>query len=363
MKIKTAKYLSLLLCAAMILPGCKPHVQPDAPSAGTTSPTVISTDPTQMPTHASTEATAAPTSSVQTPTTETQTPTAQTQTPTGSTQAPTQATQAPATTPLDPTDPTQASSAPTEVTQAATVAPTVPAATTAPTQATQISTEPSEAPLPPPEDLPPAVTIPPETDPETGEPEPIVFPCEVPGYGLVIEKIAPYSGMFVENGTNAMVENVAMLLIWNNGDFPVEYTQISIQYGEEKLVFDISALPVGEYLVVQEKHGKTIPSGDVTSVGATIVERADMEMSEGKVQVTDNGNNTLTIKNLTGETIPTVRVFYKYYMADEDIFVGGIAFTVRITRLSPGASVTIQPSHYASQTCRVVMVLTYDSEV
>jgi hypothetical protein len=116
-------------------------------------------------------------------------------------------------------------------------------------------------------------------------------------------------------------------------------------------------------LVVQEKYGKTIPDGDITSVGATIVERADMEMSEGKVEVTDNGNNTLTIKNLTAETIPTVRIFYKYYMADEDIFVGGIAFTVRITRLNPGASVTIQPSHYASQTCRVVMVLTYDSEV
>jgi hypothetical protein len=116
-------------------------------------------------------------------------------------------------------------------------------------------------------------------------------------------------------------------------------------------------------LVVQEKNGKTLPSGDVTFLSAAVVHRADMELSEGKVQVTDNGNNTLTIKNLTGETIPTVRVFYKYYMADEDIFVGGIAFTVRITRLNPGASVTIQPSHYTSQTCRVVMVLTYDSEV
>lgn len=359
MKNKTAKYLSLLICAAMILPGCKPQTQPDDPSTGTTFPTVITTNPTQMPTQPSTEGT-------QAPTTEIPTPTDGTQAPTGMPATPTEATQAPTTAPVvstNPTTPTKATVAPTEVTQAVTTAPTVPTATTTPTQATQVSTKPSEAPLPPPEDLPPAVTIQPETDPATGEPEPITFPCEVPGYGLVIEKIAPYSGMFVENGTNAMVENVAMLLVWNNGDFPVEYTQLSIQYGEEKLVFDISALPMGEHLVVQEKYGKAIPAGDITSVGATIVERANMEMSEGKVQVTDNGNNTLTIKNLTGETIPTVRVFYKYYMADEDIFVGGIAFTVRITRLNPGASITIQPSHYTSQTCRVVMVLTYDSEV
>ena len=43
--------------------------------------------------------------------------------------------------------------------------------------------------------------------------------------------------------------------------------------------------------------------------------------------------------------------------------MGGIAFTVRISRLGAGARVTIQPSHYTSQTSRVVMVLTYDSEV
>ena len=88
-----------------------------------------------------------------------------------------------------------------------------------------------------------------------------------------------------------------------------------------------------------------------------------MEMSEGKIQVTDNGDNTLTVKNLTNETIPTVRIFYKYYMEDEKLFVGGIAFTVRISRLGAGASVTIQPSHYTSQTSRMVMVLTYASEV
>jgi hypothetical protein len=45
------------------------------------------------------------------------------------------------------------------------------------------------------------------------------------------------------------------------------------------------------------------------------------------------------------------------------LFVGGIAFTVRISRLRAGASVTIQPAHYTSRTSRVVMVQTYDSEV
>lgn len=234
-----------------------------------------------------------------------------------------------------------------------------------PTENTGGSSNPdlSDEPLTPPEDLPPTVVIPPEKDPETGEELGVSFPCEIPGYNMTIEKMGPYSGMFVEDGSNANIQNVAMLLVRNNGDFPVEYTQIRVVCGQGELLFDISALPAGEKLVVQEKTGKTISESKATSASALVVQRADMEMSRDKVRVTDNGDNTLTVQNLTNETIATVRVFYKYYMKNEGIYVGGIAFTVRITRLAPGASVTVQPSHYTSQTSRVVMVLTYDSEV
>ena len=217
--------------------------------------------------------------------------------------------------------------------------------------------------LTPPEELPATVEIPTEKDPVTGEDKGVTFPCQVPGYDLVIEKMAPYNGMFVEDGTNANIQNVAMLMVHNDGDYPIEYTQIRVMYGQEELLFDVSALPVGERLVVQEKNGKSITDDKVTSASALVVQRANMEMSEQIVSVVDNGDNTLTIQNLTDKTIPTVRVFYKYYMEDENLFVGGIAFTVRVIRLNAGASITIQPAHYTSQTSRVVMVLTYDSEV
>lgn len=216
---------------------------------------------------------------------------------------------------------------------------------------------PGDEPLYPPEDLPPSVDLPVD---EQGE---ISFPCTVPGYNLVIERMAPYSGTYVENGSNVTLQNVAMLLVTNQGDFPIEYAQISVQVGGESLLFDISALPVGERLVVQEKQGKSIPNGVATAANALVVRRANMEMSRDKIQVVDNGDNSLTITNLTGETIPTVRVFYKYFMKDENVFVGGIAFTVRLAQLEGGASVTVRPSHYSSGMGRVVMALTYDTEV
>lgn len=209
-----------------------------------------------------------------------------------------------------------------------------------------------DAPVTPPDDLPPAIEI---TE--------INFPFEIPGYGLVIEKLAPYSGLYVEDGTNVNVSNVAMLLVHNNSTVALEYTQIILRYGQEELLFNISALPAGARIVVQEKSCKAVPAGKPINARALVIPRQEMELFEEAVKVTDNGNNTLTIQNLTAEMIPTVRVFYKYYMAEEGVFVGGIAFTVRVTRLAAGESITIQPSHYNSKTSRVVMVLTYDAEV
>lgn len=224
------------------------------------------------------------------------------------------------------------------------------------------TTRPNYDPLEPPEDLPSSVVIPTEKDPQTGK-ESVSFPCRVPGYDLVIHRLAPYDGLFVEDGTNATVKKVAMLLVSNDGNYPVEYAQISVQCGEQTLLFDISALPAGEKLVVQEKNGQILVNSEAQRATAMVVRRADLEMSADQVEVTDNGDDTLTIRNLTKEAIPTVRVFYKYYMKDEDTFVGGIAFTVRVTRLAADSAVTIRPSHYTSQTGRVVMVLTYDTEV
>lgn len=213
---------------------------------------------------------------------------------------------------------------------------------------------------PPQTDLPAKVEIPVEKDPQTGEEKGIKFPCEIEGYGLILEKVAPYEGMYVEDGSNTEKKDVAMMLVRNDGEFPIEYTKISVKYGDEELLFEISALPLGEAVVVQEKNGKSVPDGKASSGEVLAVQRAKMEMSKDMVSVKDNGDNSVTVTNLTKETIPTVRIFYKYYMKDEKVFVGGIAFTSRITRLAPDSEIVIRPSHFTSDSSKIVMVLTYE---
>ena len=84
-------------------------------------------------------------------------------------------------------------------------------------------------------------------------------------------------------------------------------------------------------------------------------------MSEGQVLVEENEDGSLLVTNLTDKTIPTIRIFYKYYMYDEEVYVCGITYTARIRDLEGGASCVIAPSHYMAGASKVVMVRTYDT--
>ena len=57
-----------------------------------------------------------------------------------------------------------------------------------------------------------------------------------------------------------------------------------------------------------------------------MVQRESMGMSEDQILVKDAGANKLQIQNLTEEIIPSVRVFYKYYMEDKKIFLWNSIF-------------------------------------
>ena len=181
--------------------------------------------------------------------------------------------------------------------------------------------------------------------PVVNETSGLQFPCEVPGHNLQIEKLAPYSGIFVEDGTNQQVTDVAMIMVKNTGGDVVEYAEITVEYADKTLTFQITALPAGERMVVQEKTGSSVPKGVAGRASALVVHRTQMNITP-EISVSDNGDNSLTVKNLTNQTIPTVRVFYKYYMENENMFVGGIAFTVRITSLGPESSMVVYELYY-----------------
>lgn len=188
------------------------------------------------------------------------------------------------------------------------------------------------------------------------------FPYTIPNTGLVIERLDGYDGVYLEDGTDAEITGVTAMVLKNTLKQDIEYAGIHL-YGEETtLQFTASAIPAGATVIVQEQTKTPYHNRSYTACTADVTEPGKLEQSAQQIQITENGEQSLTVTNLTDAPIACVRVFYKFYMEEEQAYVGGITYNAKLTNLAAGSSQTISPSHYASGYSRVVMVRTYEAD-
>ena len=79
-------------------------------------------------------------------------------------------------------------------------------------------------------------------------------------------------------------------------------------------------------------------------------------MSEDLVSVEDNGDNSITVTNLTDKTLSDIKVHFKNYLPEDDVYVGGITYTITLKDLEAGASMGVSASHYDSTYSKLVEV-------
>ena len=180
-----------------------------------------------------------------------------------------------------------------------------------------------------------------------------------PDASLTIQRINGYSGMFIEDGSDKEVKNVAAIQVKNTSKQVVEYAQIELYNGDKKLVFEVSTLPANSSAVVMEKSKTTFDSSKNVTYGKSTVSYTDKleKSSDIKYKVLDN--NGIEITNKSKKDIGCVRVFYKY-KSEEGYYVGGITYVAKVNNLKAGTSETIYPSHFATDGGQVMMVKTYD---
>lgn len=204
--------------------------------------------------------------------------------------------------------------------------------------------------------------ITPEGTSSTPQQELISLPYTIPGSSLTIQQTASYDGIFLENGNDETVSNVTTLILKNEGSKPIEYANITMKRTDGIILqFEVSDILAGATVVVQELNQNAYQQGSYLSCTADIAEVEKLELSEGSVQVEETDSGALKVSNLTNTEIPCVRIFYKFYMSDENVYVGGITYVAKLTALEADGSQTITPSHYSAGYSKVVMVRTYDT--
>ncbi len=212
--------------------------------------------------------------------------------------------------------------------------------------------------LRPDEDIPltpatdaPTVTSPALTLPITTEPLWMDL-----GQGLLITDIGPYTGAYVEDGTNEVVSDVLMLIVENTTSQALQYAEITLQFGADTANFSVTNLPAGERIVLLELSRMTYTSDlpDSAALNNPVFLDA-FPMYEDQFQITGE-KGLLTITNISNSTFTgEISVYYKN--CAQDLLYGGITYRARAEGiLEPGQSIQIIAPHYNPTGSTVLMV-------
>lgn len=200
-----------------------------------------------------------------------------------------------------------------------------------------------------------------QTAPTVNAAQPL--PTEPPGIGigqgLVIERIGGYSGRYMEDGSNDIVQDVLMLILCNEADRDLQLARIRIEYPDFTAELEVTNLAAGERAVLLERNRcaytqdayLNITAGNVVFFPEKMDLMPDVLELGGKAGVVEATNVSGT--DLAGP----IYIYYKNSAGD--LLYGGITYRVLIEGGIPaGETVRIPAGHYAPEDCRFVMVTT-----
>lgn len=220
-------------------------------------------------------------------------------------------------------------------------------------------TEPSDGATEP-EETEPEETVPDGTAPPEDVPAPTKSPVsetrpteEIYEGKLVCREYALFSGQFVEDGRDELVENVAAILVKNDSDQFLDLATLTYDIDGEIATFIVTGLPAGKSAWVMEATRMRASHSSVfTYLDCVSSFKSEVILFTSKLTVTAEGN-MLTVTNNTGETLEDVCVYYRNVHSDGNYF-GGITYLVGFGTLEPGQSAQSMAGHYTEGVTEIV---------
>lgn len=184
---------------------------------------------------------------------------------------------------------------------------------------------------------------------------------EIASGDITCDIFAGYTGQFVEDGRDELVENVAAVLVTNHSDNFLNFAVLSYDIDGIPAIFVVSGLPAGESAWVMEYTQLTVTDSSEFIYEDSITSFQDSVINDtDKVTITAEGNN-LTVVNNTSEVLENVYVYYKTIHADGN-YLGGITYRVDLGDLEPGVPVETIAGHYSEENSRIIRVSWQGSE-
>lgn len=185
--------------------------------------------------------------------------------------------------------------------------------------------------------------------------EPITLPCRVEGTGLIAQQLVMYEGPYLENGGDVPVSDITALLLYNDGKQEIDQTEV-ILTAQQELTFLASNIMPGARVLVLEKNATPWQQWQVLGCSGWVNAVAGSQMPEAALEITEVDMGTLSVTNTTDEGLGELWLYYKNYLPEEELYIGGITFIKTIEYLNPGQVLLVNPEHYAVGYSRIVKI-------
>ncbi len=178
------------------------------------------------------------------------------------------------------------------------------------------------------------------------------------GEGIFLTAIEPYSGPFVEDGSDEQVDNIISIVVKNTGDNAIQLLNITVATENGDAEFSATTILPNTSVVVLEKNRMAYPGAD--KLGAAKISQIGMFLEEPsfysdkfEVKGTDG---TISITNKGSEDVSGKVVVY-YKSVKDGKYFGGITYSATLNGGVPAnTTILINANHFRINDSRLMFV-------
>lgn len=174
------------------------------------------------------------------------------------------------------------------------------------------------------------------------------FPVFISGTDLQVIGLALYEGNMLEDKSESFLVDAAALELYNCGNREIAMAEVTLKFDAVQMVFFATNIPAGAKILVIEREGQLWTQENCNECCGWVQYSDDSPLSEESLRIEDIDMGTVSVTNLTEEPVYDLGLFYKNYLSDAGMYIGGITYIYQIEYLAPGQTLLITPEYYAS---------------
>lgn len=179
--------------------------------------------------------------------------------------------------------------------------------------------------------------------------------AKISGGKITCDSFGRYSGQYVEDGRDELVDSVATVLVTNHSEEYLEYATLTFDVNGKAANFIVTGLPAGTSAWVMEANKLKIESGaNFTYQDCASDFRDDVSIASESISLAADGG-WLTATNISDKEMKNIVVYYRKLHEDGN-YLGGVAYTAQMGDLKTGDSTEVLAGHYSAKDCEVVRV-------